>query len=354
MLAFDQFDMDHEVEDFAPQRSLPSILGGCFSLYTILGVLTFGAVLLAQRQASPTMTTHNLGGLSEDQMTLPLGAANGVSPTGLAGLQVIVTSAGEVGACAHISFSSQGLVAGGFTLISNASCGTLAQHVLACPDCVLEADSELRVRLHWSCQAVLLEGYAVAPDGVVTTWASSAASGPTPTSDPLSSKTSPLLSPALLLTAIEWNPAPMLLMQTDETRSPPLRTRGFALLGGDITPAYTEVSARGFMPTALGVQVVVKLAPSSIYADAVITERVPVSELFASLFGLLELLGIGAVLFGLCEGPLVKWCRLQHAGPVLGEPEVVAGDNADAAAGDGSGDGGAVGAHTAAALAKIK
>lgn len=309
LLTADLFGARHLVPPFAAPRRVRTPLGGCCTLLSLLLVATYWAVLIAQRQSAPELFSRSVGGLSQEQLQLPVQAVGGQSATGLVGLHVIVTAAGEAGACRAANWTDSGLLAGHFTLVSSASCGTLAQHVFACPGCVVQGSSLLRLSMDWSCQALLFQSYAVSPDGIVTFWDDAAATGTATATSAAANSTSATVQ---LLSYVSWEPQPMLLLRTDNTKTPAIRTRGYALLGGPLLARTSQVVADSFLPSAQRLDVDIILSPASIYADTVVTERVPISQLAASLLGVLSLIGVVATLFSLSEPLVMRW--LPHAG----------------------------------------
>lgn len=329
LLTADLFGVKHVVPPYAAPRRIRTPFGGCCTLLAALLVATYWAVLISQRVSNPYLLTRNVAGLSQEQLQLPVQASGGVSSTGLKGIHVLVTAAGEQGACNAVNWTATGLVAGQFTLASSATCGAVSQHAFVCPGCVVQGSSLLSLDLDWSCQALLMEAYSVSPEGVVTSVAQAATADEDDTvavaaspSSSSSSSSSDAATTVQLLTYVEWAPQPMLLLRTDQTAATAAanRTRGYALLGGSYKARLTEVQSDGFFPGTLRLDVAVVLAPSSIYSESVVTERVPFSQLVASLLGLLGLIGVVAVLFRLSEGPLMRCCRLPHAGARIEPP----------------------------------
>lgn len=324
LLSVDLFGVKHLVPPYASPRRVRTPFGGCCTLLAVLLIASYWAVLITQRQSNPYLMTRNVAGLSQEQLQLPVQAGGGVSSTGLKGIHVLVTAAGESGACAAVNWTASGLVAGQFSLASSATCGAVSQHAFVCPGCVVQGSSLLSLSLHWSCQALLMEAYSVSPEGVVTSVARAATASAEETSVVAASSGSASGSGSIsseatvqLLSYVQWEPQPMLLLRTDATTATVNRTRGYALLGGGYKARLTTVQADGFLPQSLSMSVAVVLAPTSIYSEAVVTERVPFSQLAASLLGVLGLIGVVALAFRLAEKPLMRCCKLPHAGIII-------------------------------------
>lgn len=254
--------------------SVPTVLGGIIATLALVCIVALWAVLGVQRQQVPYVYSTSIGGLSEEQQTLPVGAAPGVAVSGLSGISIIVTAASGTGSCGNMRWEAVQLLGGSFNLSSSASCGKVAQHVFSCPDCVLMHGSRLLVRLPWDCQAIALEAYGVSSIGAVTVWSTIASPDVRP-----AAVGTPINQPVWLLSSVRWEVVPMLNLQTlfSSSTAKPSRLRGYDALGGTLHSGTTMIFADEFLPrTLLHVDVSIDLSPSPIYQEVVVTERVPV------------------------------------------------------------------------------
>lgn len=298
----DRCSLKHSVQPFTTPLKATTPLGGACSLLAILAIAVTWAVLIVQREAAPYLMTSTVEGLSQAQFDAPVTASLGATPSGFSGVTVVVTGGGEAGRCAEATWTTSGLAGGHFALTSNTTCGAASQLVFSCPQCVLAPESRLDVALHWSCQALLLEAYAVDPFGRMSTWNISIAepAAPAPSADDVVTRVQ-------LLSAVHWDVANMLITVTDITKAGSPQTQGYQVLGSSAEIDVVAVPRTEFMPSAQAVDVIVLLAPISFYRAVVISERVPFSELAASLLGMLGLGGIFAALFVTTEPRIVRW-----------------------------------------------
>lgn len=301
LMAMDCFSLQHKVERRQSPVREPPPLGGICSLWGILALIGFAAVLILQRAEDNTTRTVAVDTGGDLQLVLARGAARSASNSegSLSGIHAVVAVVGEPGACAAlVSWRASGLYSGTFTH-SVRTCGALAVHFFVCPDCVVTIGSALSVLLPWSCQAMLLRSVAVGTDGVVSsrnasafapipqaTAASPAASasdgslgslggsdmmaddaidtglgadgGNTVDEDPAS---------VTLLSAVESCLTPVLLLQNDTTGEDGKEalTRGYRLLGGHVTRTEQTYTADSFTPATAAVHLTLNLEPSGFY-----------------------------------------------------------------------------------------
>lgn len=221
LTAMDQFKLNHKVKPGRGPVSIPSPIGGCFSLMAIFTILVIWAFLIAQRQSDPYVITTAVSPAGAPQRATAAAASAGTAVGGMTGVHVVVSAVGEMGACANISWAATPLHSGKFVLASSATCGAAAQHVFSCSDCVFQAASQLRLTLHYSCQGLVLEGYGVSHSGEVSTINVTVA----PDVAPAASADATYVAAGLLST-VTWELPPLLLVLTDTTAKGSPKTRG--------------------------------------------------------------------------------------------------------------------------------
>lgn len=304
----DRCSLRHAVRPYTMPLKAATPLGGACSLLAILAMAATWGVLIVQREAAPDLMTSTIEGLSQAQLQGGAAAARpGTTASGFSGVTVVVTAGGEPGRCAAATWSTSGLAGGRFSLTSNTTCGAASQLIFSCPQCVLAPESRMDVALHWSCQALLLEAYAVDPFGRMSTWNITIAepAAPAPSADDV-------LTRVQLLHSVHWDVANMLITVKDVTKPGSPQTQGYQVLGSSADVDVVAVARTEFQPSSAAVDVVVLLAPISFYRAVTISERVPFTELAASLLGILGLGGLFAALFVVLEPRVVHW--LPHAG----------------------------------------
>lgn len=285
-MTVDRFALQHKVERRQSPLREPTPLGGMCSLWGILTLIGFAAVLILQRAEDNTSRTVAVDTGGDLQLMLARAATRSASNSegSLAGIHTLVAVVGEPGACASlVSWRASGLYSGSFSH-SVRTCGSLAMHFFMCPDCVVTVGSALSVVLPWSCQAMLLRGVAVGTDGVVSS-RNATAFAPIP-----QAQSAPVASPdgsddgfnvgldgdntvdedaasVTLLSMIEASLTPVLLLQNDTTGEDGKEAlaRGYRLLGGHVTRKDQTYTADSFTPATAAVHLTVNLEPSGFY-----------------------------------------------------------------------------------------
>lgn len=333
LMEADQFSLVHKVEPFRSPLEVETPLGGTCTILGALAILAIWAVLILQRAQNNVQRTITVDAAFDDQQVQAVAATQQASSSGVTGLHVIVTAAGEPGECANlVSWRSGGLFAGTFTH-SVTSCGVAAQHVFSCPDCVVTAGSTLEAVLPWSCQALLMQAVAVSELGEMSIRsAAAAAPAPAPDADP---------TVVTLLAAVDADVPPMLLLQNDTTKDGSPTTRGYRLLPGSIALATRDVQVDDFTPAIASVRLAVNLSPSGIYQNIQLSERITLVQLLSQLVGMVGLLGAFGFAVEHLERPLLRF--FPHAGfnakkhaPAAATAQQAAVGVADATGGSGA------------------
>lgn len=259
-MALDQFSLVHKIDPYRSPVQVATPLGGTCSLLGIVTLLAIWAILILQRAENNVGSTVKVDAAGEEQLVLASTSKRGSTSSGLSGIHVIIAAAGEPGAggCSSVvSWKTDGLYQGEF-LHSVTSCGAVAQHIFACPDCVVTAGSTIEAVLPWSCQAVLVQTVAASVDGELTIRSSTAAP---PSPDASAGSTTDVK----LLSSVAVAVPPMLLLQNDTTQKGNQVTRGYRLLAGSASRSMRTVSVDTFTPSTATVRISVDLEPSGIY-----------------------------------------------------------------------------------------
>lgn len=378
----DSFHLFHRVRLGAAPRRHPTPLGGCCTALSVLAVLTAWAFLILQyRQnyAVEAITTAPAG-LAQRSAFAQAGAI-GTSASGMQGVHVVLYAAGQgsVGTgslsdCSNATWTGSGLYTGAWVAASSATCGSLAQHVFACPRCVFAPGSALAVSLPFTCQSLVIEAYAVSHDGSVSnataTAAAPAQEAVASASTSTGSSAASTYGGATLMTSVSWAVPPLPVLRTDAFLAGSPSTRGARLLAPALQPSAGALGVAGsawstggavlstsasqadaFLPASARVEVLVDVSPPAIYSDIVLSPRVTAGELFSSLISVLSLWGAFGMAFKHGEHPLMAllaslWAPFQACWSDV----TVAGGKDDSSGSNGSyGSSGSNGSDAAAA-----
>jgi hypothetical protein len=261
----------------APLHHKRRRIGGACSLLGAITFLTLALVNILQREADNVNVQESVVALTDARaaslQNLPVFSA---APWG-AGIQVRITASGDGAECARpVAWASS---SGGWRLAATASCGGsgVSQLVFSCADCVtLESTLTLDVKLHYSCQSLLIEAAGMDGMGAVTSFAlppaQTAAAG------------------GALLSSIQWS-LPTLLSAVNSSVALLSSKRGYTLTYGAfvVTPQTLPNASGGgvaIIPNAAAVSVKIAFPLSTFFSAILLSEKQSTAALLSSLVGL--------------------------------------------------------------------
>ena len=303
---FDSYALRHQVPEGSAPEKRTTPMGGIFTLLALLTIACFTSYLVLEWQTNNLLVQRSLDVLTPDVWvsTAGLGWATapvgGTQPPDSASLLIRNTVDGESGACAlPLQSSATGLVAGNWSLIgSTANCaGTGAsQLTYSCTGCQLGPSAALSLLFHYSCQSLFLEAasFPAYPRGTLSRQLLGAVAG----------------SPGAPLTDIDWTLIPTLSVVWDNVTIENERGLMFTYSGSSSTGRALPLTATGLLvqPLAASLNLTILLPQSPTYIVTLLTLRVTLVQLLASILGLSSVLGAFGAAFGVTEGALA-WVR---------------------------------------------
>ena len=303
---FDSYALRHQVPEGSAPEKRTTPMGGIFTLLALLTIACFTSYLVLEWQTNNLLVQRSLDVLTPDVWvsTAGLGWATapvgGTQPPDSASLLIRITVDGESGACAMpLQSSATGLVAGNWSLIgSTANCaGTGAsQLTYSCTGCQLGPSAALSLLFHYSCQSLFLEAasFPAYPRGTLSRQLLGAVAG----------------SPGAPLTDIDWTLIPTLSVVWDNVTIENERGLMFTYSGSSSTGRALPLTATGLLvqPLAASLNLTILLPQSPTYIVTLLTLRVTLVQLLASILGLSSVLGAFGAAFGVTEGALA-WVR---------------------------------------------
>jgi len=308
----DLFSKNVWVPDGEAQVRKKRPIGGFYSLLGLTGFVMAAGILIATRAETNIMINKSaniLGSREEKAITAYPFRKDEIFGSGI---QLRVTASGDSDACTPLTSTYSGFskslgssdTSGKWELVNSTSnCGGAgaSQVIYQCKSCSLSKTSQLVMTFHFSCQAFDVQLGALDAEGVLTTqqvaFAAADNSG--------------------RITTIEVS-ADVFYSFVNDTRSgkerPDMRgyavaNAAYAVNGASSTAAskpmaplgrtsntslYTGVEYATIIPFQNTVTVTVKLPISVIYSVVVISEKITIGQLLASIAGIASVIGIAA------------------------------------------------------------
>ncbi len=194
-----------------------------------------------------------------------------------------ITAHGEPNACSTpLSWSSVGLNGDVWKLSSMENCGDeRSLMVFSCDNCVFSGDSELRVTLAYSCEALVVTARSV--DAAGTTH-----SLQMPVSVTTGTETS-------MLATVKWEIAPLLATQRNTVTN--TFTKGYEAIAGSAASTMEDAQST-IKPLESSIDVRVLLPIQPFYHSTIISEKVSVLQLLSSIVGLTGIFAGFGIAFG--------------------------------------------------------
>lgn len=300
MHTLDLNSLAHSLSDGSFVQKRKTMLGGLFSVVGVCVFVGFASSAIFQRATSNTLTTVSLDPASEQVVAQAqaIQSSSWILPAwhepSFDGLAVVMITAGDPGVCTFNNFPWQWTSVRGpwqpqyeYMPCSdpNGVGAQLVRHVFSCRQCVLLAGSQLTLTLPWGCQSVSLTAFATSPDGRLSVSAASAAARVTDHT-------------ASLLSSIDWQVQPMLVLRNDTTTGS--LTRGYQLLAGSLTTAYSAAGVT-ILPASAAVDIRVKLSPAQLYSTITLQEKTSLLQLLAQIAGFTAIFGLIRMMFSHTE-----------------------------------------------------
>ena len=292
----DAFSLAHAVPPGQSVINSPTPLGGLCTLLSLLAFACLSTLLIVQYYYANVVVQSTLGTLLGEDPFVPglpwgtLPAGSPLSPAFASGLQLRLLA--PEGLNCSVPAELRHLPSEPWALATpSPPCGdgrTLLQ--LTCPACALSSASYVSFSLPYTCQAFFLELSAVDAQGVAHTVVfPPAASAATPTR---------------LLASLAWEVEPLSTLLKDAVGG--RSARGYQLFVASATSTHSADNSIAplIKPASAAVRLHISLAPQSSYAATTLLQRQGPVELFASIVGLLGILGLFRVLFSTLESAL--------------------------------------------------